>query len=71
MNKIEINSAINAEARKVISKYDERKESLGAEMRQLYAKQLIDRAYAALRPLGVNRARVVHEIGEINEMWGN
>ena len=70
MNNIEIESAINSEARKVIAKYKEKEKALSADMRQHYAKQLIDRAFVALRPLGVKRARVVHEIGELNEIWG-
>lgn len=65
--KIEVQNAINAEARKVIGAFKQRAKKLKKAERETLKKNLIDRAWARLRPFNVSRLKLVHEIGVVTE----
>lgn len=70
MNKIEIDSATNAAARRVQKKYKYQRRKVAASKRAELAKRLINTEHEQLKPLGVSRERFVYEIGRVCECFG-
>ena len=70
MNKIEINSAINAAARRVQKKYKYQSRKVRANQRAELAGRIIDKEHEPLKLLGVGRPRFVHEVARVCECFG-